>query len=124
MAHNSRCSTPNEAEGGPHMGMIHIRQLAATHRLKIGIVEDGWREVALAAIHFMEFCAGKAAIGLGGVHAHDTAPLVDQALLSIEASRAIHLLVRPHWRNVLAAAVKRFTGCTQIGNFVMAITGR
>jgi hypothetical protein len=30
--------------------------------------------------------------------------------------------VQPHWRNGLTATVNRFTGCTQIRHFVMAIT--
>ena len=99
-----------------------FQSYTATHRLKIGIVEDGWRKVALAAIHFIEFCVSKSATNRCGIHPHDTAPLVDQALLSIEASRAIHLLVGPHWRRTSRPAVTRFTACTQIRHFVMAVT--
>jgi hypothetical protein len=33
-------------------------------------------------------------------------------------------LVRPHWRDAVAAPVNRFTGGTQIRQFVMANTGR
>src|SRR5262245_27163439 len=35
----------------------------------------------------------------------------------------IQSLVRPHWRNAVAARVNRFTGGVRIEHFVMAITG-
>jgi hypothetical protein len=38
------------------------------------------------------------------------------------ANGAIHLLVRPPWRNALAAMVNRLTARIQIRHFVMAIT--
>jgi hypothetical protein len=119
-----------EAEGNPDTGVMHFAS-AATHRLKIDIVENAWTtdlpielgdhvhaplmalqlatkvpaksgrfgcvileplgggaenavdNVAFAAIHSIEFCVRKAAIGRCGVHAHETGPLVDQAALSI-----------------------------------------
>jgi hypothetical protein len=38
------------------MEVKHISQ-RATHRLKIGVVEDSWGKVALATIRFIEFHA-------------------------------------------------------------------
>ena len=48
--------------------------------------------------------------------AHD---LLHQARRTDPSNRS----VQPHWRNGLTATVNRFTGCTQIRHFVMAITG-
>jgi hypothetical protein len=42
-------------------------------------------------------------------------------LLHPSQRRTIPSLVRPHWLTTPAAAVNRFTGCVQIGHFVMAI---
>jgi hypothetical protein len=84
------------------MEMIHVRQLAATHRLKIGIVEDGCGKVALATIHFIEFHAV----------CHD--------LLRHQAARTIRR--RPRWHSARIATLKQFTGDLGIGYFVIAIT--
>jgi hypothetical protein len=55
------------------MEMFHIRQLAATtHRLKIGIVVDGWRKVALAAIHSIQLRARKADLAQAPASARDS----------------------------------------------------
>jgi hypothetical protein len=45
-------------------------------------------------------------------------------ILSILASADIQWLVRPHWRNAVAAPVNPFTGGSQIRHFGMDITGR
>jgi len=44
-------------------------------------------------------------------------------IFSIQAG-VDHSPMRAHWRNALAATVKRFTGRTQIGLSVIAVTGR
>lgn len=51
-------------------GSFH--RCTATHRLKIGIVEDGWRKVALAAIHSIQLRVRKADLAQAPASARDS----------------------------------------------------